>query len=207
MKFGKTMLFGTLLAAGTGLALAGTTDAHAAETYTVQAGDTLSKISIKFVGDNSLVSQIASDNSISDINMIFEGQQLSIGGASQAPAQQAPVQQEAYQAPVQQAAPVQETYQAPVQQTQTYQAPAQTQTAAAAPATTSSAKEWIAQRESSGSYSATNGQYIGRYQLSSSYLNGDYSPANQERVADQYVTSRYGSWEGAQAFWMANGWY
>lgn len=41
----------------------------------------------------------------------------------------------------------------------------------------------IAQRESSGSYDATNGQYIGRYQLSASYLNGDYSPANQERVA------------------------
>ncbi|RXA79537.1 peptidase M23, partial [Latilactobacillus sakei] len=24
---------------------------------------------------------------------------------------------------------------------------------------------------------------------------------------DQYVTSRYGSWEGAKSFWMANGWY
>lgn len=69
------------------------------------------------------------------------------------------------------------------------------------------AKEWIAQRESGGSYSATNGQYIGRYQLSASYLNGDYSAENQERVADQYVTSRYGSWEGAQSFWQANGWY
>ena len=64
----------------------------------------------------------------------------------------------------------------------------------AAPAANSDAKEWIAQRESSGSYDATNGQYIGRYQLSASYLNGDYSPANQERVADQYVAGRYGSW-------------
>lgn len=71
----------------------------------------------------------------------------------------------------------------------------------------SSAKEWIAQKESSGSYDATNGQYIGRYQLSASYLNGDYSPENQERVADQYVAGRYGSWENAQAFWLSNGWY
>ena len=42
-------------------------------------------------------------------------------------------------------------------------------------------KEWIAQKESGGSYTATNGRYIGRYQLDVSYLNGDYSAANQER--------------------------
>lgn len=56
------------------------------------------------------------------------------------------------------------------------------------------AKAWIAARESGGSYTAQNGQYVGKYQLSASYLNGDYSAANQERVADQYVASRYGSW-------------
>ncbi|WP_156471281.1 hypothetical protein, partial [Streptococcus sp. DD13] len=69
------------------------------------------------------------------------------------------------------------------------------------------AKEEIARRESGGSYTATNGQYIGRYQLSASYLNGDYSAANQERVADAYVSQRYGSWTAALAFWNANGWY
>ena len=71
----------------------------------------------------------------------------------------------------------------------------------------SSAKEWIAQKESTGSYTATNGRYIGRYQLDSSYLGGDHSPENQERVADAYVAGRYGSWEAAQQFWLANGWY
>ena len=71
----------------------------------------------------------------------------------------------------------------------------------------SSAKEWIAQKESGGSYSATNNRYIGRYQLDSSYLGGDHSPENQERVADAYVAGRYGSWEVAQQFWLANGWY
>lgn len=69
------------------------------------------------------------------------------------------------------------------------------------------AKAWIAAHESGGSYSAVNGQYIGKYQLSASYLNGDYSPANQERVADNYVASRYGSWTAAQAFWQSHGWY
>ena len=118
---------------------------------------------------------------------------------------------------------VQHTYSAPVQQQRTYSyAPAQKQTTQVArpaqtQATTSytsnasgseaAAKAWIASRESGGSYSARNGQYIGKYQLSASYLGGDYSAANQERVADNYVKSRYGSWTGAQKFWQTNGWY
>ncbi|HFI2471729.1 TPA: hypothetical protein ACGO11_000036 [Streptococcus suis] len=69
------------------------------------------------------------------------------------------------------------------------------------------AKEWIAQKESGGSYTVTNGIYIGRYQLSNAYLNGDHSPENQERVADEYVLQRYGSWSAAYQFWLANGWY
>lgn len=69
------------------------------------------------------------------------------------------------------------------------------------------AKEWIATRESSNSYAAQNGRYVGKYQLDASYLNGDYSPANQENVANNYVISRYGSWVNAQNFWISNGWY
>ena len=69
------------------------------------------------------------------------------------------------------------------------------------------AKEWIAQKESSGSYTVQNRNYYGKYQLSISYLNGDLSAANQEKVADQYVASRYGSWTAAQAFWESHGWY
>ena len=208
----KTLLFGTTLAAGAAFFM-GTT-AHADEAYTVQSGDTLSTISQKYVGDNSLINAIAESNSISDINLIYSGQQLTIPteGSAQAAAepqaavQEAPVQAEPVQAeqPVVQETVQTETPAAPVAETQP--APAATETAAA-PASTSSAKEWIAQKESSGSYTATNGRYIGRYQLDSSYLNGDYSAANQERVAEQYVTSRYGSWEAAKAFWEANGWY
>lgn len=69
------------------------------------------------------------------------------------------------------------------------------------------AKAWIANKESGGSYTAQNGQYYGKYQLSSSYLHGDYSAENQEKVADSYVTNRYGSWTAAQQFWQSHGWY
>ena len=120
------------------------------------------------------------------------------------------------------------SYQAPQQSTTNYQSSASTQsyasqatqTAQQAPAKTTSyqsnatgsekaAKEWIASRESGGSYTARNpssGAY-GRYQLLPGYLKGDYSPANQERVADNYVKSRYGSWQAAKNFWMAHNWY
>ena len=69
------------------------------------------------------------------------------------------------------------------------------------------AKEWIAQRESGGDYNATNGRYIGRYQLDSSYLDGDYSEENQEATAEAYVQDRYGSWQAAQEHWESHGWY
>lgn len=69
------------------------------------------------------------------------------------------------------------------------------------------AKAWIASKESGGSYTASNGNYYGKYQLSLSYLNGDTSAANQEKVANSYVQSRYGSWTAAKSFWQANGWY
>lgn len=185
MKSLKTILLATTLTAGFGIFM-GTTDAHADSLYTVKSGDTLSTISHQFSGDSSLIDLIAKDNNIVDINMIFEGEELTIRTDKEAaPKEQDPVAQEA-------TASVAESTEA-----------AATTTAV----TTSSAKEWIAQKESSGSYTATNGRYIGRYQLDSSYLNGDYSEANQERVADSYVAGRYGSWEAAQAFWMANGWY
>lgn len=201
----KTLLFGTTLAAGAAFFM-GTT-AHADEAYTVQSGDTLSTISQKYVGDNSLINAIAESNSISDINLIYSGQQLTIpteGSAQAAAEPQAAVQEAPVQAeqPVVQETVQTETQAAPVAETQS----ATTETTTTA-TSTNAAKEWIAQKESGGSYTATNGRYIGRYQLDASYLNGNYSAANQERVAEQYVTSRYGSWDAAKTFWLANGWY
>lgn len=75
--------------------------------------------------------------------------------------------------------------------------------------TTNWAKEWIAQRESNGSYTAYNprGGYYGRYQLNPSLIHYGASPAEQEAAADNYVYQRYGSWEAAQQFWASHGWY
>ena len=188
--------------------------AQESSTYTVKEGDTLSEIAETH---NTTVERLAENNHIDNIHLIYVGQELVIDG---------PV------APV--ATPASATYAAPAAQDETVSAPAAETTevveeaapAASAPvaeetvaaaetsvpvATVSGseaeAKEWIAQKESGGSYTATNGQYIGRYQLTDSYLNGDYSAANQERVADAYVAGRYGSWTAAKNFWLNNGWY
>jgi nicotinic acid phosphoribosyltransferase len=69
------------------------------------------------------------------------------------------------------------------------------------------AKNRIAYRASRYNYSARNGNCYGRYQLLKSYLHGNYSPVNQEKVANQYASSRYGSWTKAKKFWQAHHWY
>ncbi|HHJ5187712.1 TPA: LysM peptidoglycan-binding domain-containing protein, partial [Enterococcus hirae] len=94
MKSLKTLLLGTTLTAGA-LFFMGTS-AHADEAYTVQSGDTLSTISQKYVGDNSLIQTIAEKNSISNINLIYSGQQLTIPTG-----EQAATTHTAYQAPAQ----------------------------------------------------------------------------------------------------------
>lgn len=71
----------------------------------------------------------------------------------------------------------------------------------------SSAAEQIAQAESGGSYTAQSYKYYGKYQLDRSYLHGDYSPANQERVFRQYCIQRYGSVNEALTFRQQHGWY
>ncbi|MDE8676606.1 LysM domain-containing protein [Limosilactobacillus mucosae] len=168
------------------------TVANADTLYTVQSGDTLSSISQKFANDNSLVQTLAQQNNIQDINKIYVGQQLVVKTDGQA-------------------TDVQTTAQ-PAAQATTQSAAAQTSQTTSNYTSTAygseaDAKAWIAAHESGNNYGARNGQYIGKYQLSAAYLNGDYSPANQERVADQYVAGRYGSWTNAKQHWLSNGWY
>ena len=165
-------------------------------TYTVKSGDTLSGIAEKY---NTTVEKLAEKNKIKDIHLIYVDQVLVIDG-------EAPATSTTSAAPV--AAPA-------ATEATTYEAPAASVTVAEETSASTStvsgseaeAKEWIAQKESGGSYTATNGRYIGRYQLTDSYLNGDYSAENQERVADAYVAGRYGSWSAAKNFWLNNGWY
>ena len=185
------------------------TFAQETKTYTVKPGDTLSEIAETY---NTTVEKLAKLNNIKNVDLIFIDQVLVIDGA-------APVAEttttEAPVAEVEETPAVAETVVEETTYEETYEAPASAPAAAesySAPAATVSgseaeAKEWIAQKESGGSYTATNGRYIGRYQLTDSYLNGDYSAENQERVADAYVAGRYGSWTAAKNFWLNNGWY
>lgn len=196
------------------------TDYVETDEYVVQSGDTLSAIALKY---GVSVEEIKNANGLSS-DLLLVGQKLKVGGQLQ-PQVQPQVQTEAEtqeqaqpqvqaqeqvqpQTEAQTEAQPQEQVQ-PQPQTQS-QAQMQPQAQSQQPTLNDneqSAKNWIAQKESNGSYSATNGQYIGKYQLSSSMLNGDYSPENQERVADNYVTQRYGSWQNAKEAWLANGWY
>ncbi|MDU4445170.1 LysM peptidoglycan-binding domain-containing protein [Streptococcus mitis] len=179
--------------------------AQESSTYTVKEGDTLSEIAETH---NTTVEKLAENNHIDNIHLIYVGQELVIDG---------PVAPVATPAPATYAAPAaqDETVSAPVTETTEVVEEAPVASEAVVEETVAStvsgfeaeAKEWIAQKESGGSYTATNGRYIGRYQLTDSYLNGDYSAENQERVADAYVAGRYGSWSAAKNFWLNNGWY
>ena len=182
------------------------TFAQETKTYTVKPGDTLSEIAETY---NTTVEKLAKLNNIKNVDLIFIDQVLVIDG-------EAPVAQTTTEAPVAEVEETPAVAETAVEETTyeaTYEAPAPAAAESySAPAATVSgseaeAKEWIAQKESGGSYTATNGRYIGRYQLTDSYLNGDYSAENQERVADAYVAGRYGSWTAAKNFWLNNGWY
>lgn len=164
--------------------------ANADMVYTVQSGDTLSSISYKFAKDNSLINEIAKDNNLSDINQLHVGQKLLIKGNGEI----APLNDNDQNAASQNSNEDKDTAQ-------------KTSQSANLSSSEQAAKEWIAQRESGGSYTAQNGVHYGRYQLDLAYLGGDLSPQHQEEVAQQYMQNRYGSWQAAQAHWMANGWW
>lgn len=179
--------------------------AQESSTYTVKEGDTLSEIAETH---NTTVEKLAENNHIDNIHMIYVGQELVIDGPA-APVASAST---TYEAPAAQdeavSAPVAETTEVVEEAAPAANAPVAEETVASTVSgSEAEAKEWIAQKESGGSYTATNGRYIGRYQLTDSYLNGDYSAENQERVADAYVAGRYGSWTAAKNFWLNNGWY
>lgn len=208
MKFNKVALS---IACAAGFTVAGAAAANA-DTVTVKSGDTLSQIADE---NNTTVSSIQSLNSLQNIHLIFPGQKLVInannGDAAVSTQQSAQtVQQASQQQTVQQASHQQTTQQASQQQTTqqaSQQQTMQTTQQAVASSSEQAARDWIASRESGGSYTAQNGNYYGKYQLSSAYLGGDYSAENQERVANSYVLNRYGSWANAKSHWLQNGWY
>lgn len=207
-----------LLSAATVVGFTAATVATAnADTVTVNAGDTLSHIALR---NNTTVEALQQLNNLENINLIFPGQKIEVGGQTQTVEQtpvvvaqpaQADQTQQVAQAQAKAAVEAQQAAQAAaVQQAaqgQSYTVTQQPTTSTAGNGDETAAREWIAGKESGGSYTVTNGQYIGKYQLSASYLNGDYSAENQERVANNYVSSRYGSWTNAKQHWLQNGWY
>ncbi|MBF7121216.1 aggregation-promoting factor [Pediococcus pentosaceus] len=208
-----------LSGAALGAAMITTTSssANADEIYTVKSGDTLSEISYAF-GLNGDYNSLAKANNIKDANIIEVGQKLVItnsGDIKKATKSEVNTLPEvAKNTNAANTTTANTTASTTTNKTNTTTVAKTNTVATSTPTTTStvsggeaSAKAWIANKESGGSYSATNGQYVGKYQLSSSYLNGDYSAANQERVADNYVKSRYGSWSAAKSAWLSQGWY
>ncbi|KPN80577.1 LysM domain protein [Apilactobacillus kunkeei] len=194
------------------------------KTVTVQSGDTLWGLSQKY---NVSLSSLRAVNNRVNTDLIYVGEKLTLPSSATVSTEQKTVasnttvqsttHQQSVAQPQKQAQPQQ---QAQTQSTTNYsqpQAQQKTQTqsttnysqsqSSSYTGSSSSAKAWIANRESGGSYTASNGQYYGKYQLGAAMLHGDYSAANQERVADQYVAARYGSWDNAKSFWLQHGWY
>ncbi len=196
------------------------------EAYTIQWGDTLGVIASAAEVD---VSRLAAVNDINNANLIMPGNTLRFSAdhttvsvedqvthevetydvAPEAPVEEVPAEpvQEAapvIEEPAPEAAPVvEEPAPEPAPAPQPEAQPAATQVSGSEAA----AKEWIAQRESNGSYTAVNGQYWGRYQLNPTLVAHGAGPAEQEAAADKYVSDRYGSWTNAKQAWEQQGWY
>lgn len=183
----------TGLVAGISLLATGLVNAENKTLYTVKSGDTLSEIALTY---NTTVDVLVERNNIANPNFIVVGQTIELDEvitSEESPSTTNPVE-------VVEPTSVETA-------TTTVASSEETIYSSDLSVEDAAAKEWIAQKESGGSYTAQNGIYIGRYQLTNTYLNGDYSPENQERVADAYVAGRYGSWSAAKAFWLVNGWY
>ncbi|NLR09238.1 MULTISPECIES: LysM domain-containing protein [Lactobacillaceae] len=193
---------GTVAVVGAGL-FASTQTANA-DTVTVKQGDSVWSLANTY---NTSVNAIEKANSLANSSLIYVGQTLNVPTSTTTSTTSANVASQNYSNDTTAQASQSTTSQATTSYSNQASTSSNTTASTGVSGSEASAKAWIAGKESGGSYSARNGQYVGKYQLSASYLNGDYSAANQEKVANNYVTSRYGSWSAAQSFWQANGWY
>lgn len=157
---------------------------------TVQSGDTLT--SIADANGTTYVRIFDANDSVADPNVIIPGQQLRIPAADeQLPDRPLPI-------PVAPAAP------------SATSASRSSYVAASYPVVSGDAKAFIYSHESGNNPNATspNGCYglgqdcNGRIR---SLCGADY--ACQDQYFTNYAMSRYGSWEAAQAFWLAHGWW
>ena len=197
--------------------------------YSIQWGDTLGTIATAL---DISIDQIVDVNEIGNRNLIIAGNTLHLStdsttvsvednvthevetfelGEAEVEEVTEPIEEtveETTEAPVEEE-PAEESVEAPVEEAPAAEESSSNSAQQANNGSEGEAKEWIAQRESNGSYTAYNpaGGYYGRYQLNPSLIDHGASPAEQEAAADNYVAGRYDSWSEAKAFWEANGWY
>ncbi|WP_257615416.1 LysM peptidoglycan-binding domain-containing protein, partial [Oenococcus oeni] len=148
--------------------------ASADTTYTVKSGDTLSKIAKNF---NTSVDSLAQENKISNVNLIYTGDQLTVDGTE---ATQTSTSSQSSQAAVETTTP--------------------------ATTSGGSSALLRREIESGNNYSTFTGNgYLGAYQFSASTWaagvaavggsTSDFSAAHQDAVANWYANSRYGGWQ------------
>ena len=167
--------------------------ASADTTYTVKSGDTLSKIAKNF---NTSVDSLAQENKISNVNLIYTGDQLTVDGTE---ATQTSTSSQSSQAAVETTTPA---------TTSTTTSSAATTTNVSSYSTTSGGGSALLRREieSGNNYSTFTGNgYLGAYQFSASTWaagvaavggsTSDFSAAHQDAVANWYANSRYGGWQ------------
>ena len=154
---------GTVAVVGAGL-FASTQTANA-DTVTVKQGDSVWSLANTY---NTSVNAIEKANSLANSNLIYVGQTLNVPTSTTTSTTAANVASQNYS----------NNTTAQTSQSTTSQATTSYSNQAATSSTTSastgvsgseaSAKAWIAGKESGGSYSARNGQYVGKYQMSRS---------------------------------------
>ncbi|MFT8557791.1 LysM peptidoglycan-binding domain-containing protein [Liquorilactobacillus hordei] len=165
---------------------------------TVKKGDTLWAIAKKY---GTSVSTLVKDNNIANPDLIYVNQRISVNGNNNTDSNQVQKAQTTYgMTSASTVGDVQNTNESTQGSNEAAQATDLSNSEKVA-------QDYIVQHESGGNYNARNGKYIGKYQLDSSYLKGDYSAKNQDKVANQYVMQRYGSWTKAMEHWKKNSWY
>ena len=181
--------------------------------YTVKYGDTLGVIG---KASGLSVNELASINDIDNVDFILPGNKISFESDDLGNIDSVSITNEQEEVLVEEAVTEESVSEEPsmsepVAEEISYSTPEYVAEETYVPQTSTSAeqeaKEWIAQRESGGSYTAVNGQYYGRYQLNPSLVRHGASPAEQEVAVQKYVNERYGSFVQAKAHWQAKGWY
>ena len=168
----------------------------AQQTIKIKKGDTVSELAEKY---HTTTQAVAQANQLNNPDFILAGQNLTIPGRPQISAAVQPNAMDNNAGTV--------TSLANVDLDEDVSASSSNSLEPTLDGVEKSARNYIIQHESSNNYNARNGRYIGKYQLDQNYLHGDFSPANQEKVAAQYVQQRYGSWTNAQKHWVNNHWY